>query len=227
MFLPLLAGANAKDRAIACVGALTSIGATAAVCALLLGDLKYLPMLVAPIGASAVLVFAVPASPLAQPWAVVGGNVISALVGVTIALAVSDPRIAAALAVSGAIITMSALRCLHPPGGASALLPVLGPSVLDVGYSFALAPIGINSLLLVLSGILFHRFSGHSYPHRAVPVSGHKVMVPADLNFLPEDLDAALEKLGETFDVSREDLDLLLRIAAQCAAERRSKPTVA
>ncbi|MEG8058719.1 HPP family protein [Sphingomonas sp. 22L2VL55-3] len=76
-----------------------------------------LPLLVAPIGASAVLIFAVPASPLAQPWSVVGGNIISALVGVTAARFVPIPYLAAGVAVGGAILVMSLLRCLHPPAG--------------------------------------------------------------------------------------------------------------
>lgn len=225
LFLPLLAGSNAKDRAIACVGALLGIGATAVLCSVLLQDVRYLPMLVAPMGASAVLVFVVPASPLAQPWAVVGGNVISTLIGVTVATYIEHTAFAAAISVASAIVAMSALRCLHPPGGAAALLPVLGSSVMDVGYTFAFAPIAINSLMLVLVGIIFHRATGHSYPHRPVPVTGHMMVVPDDPSFLPEDVDAALADLGETFDVSREDLDLLFRIAERHASERRRVQT--
>ncbi|RYH63846.1 MAG: hypothetical protein EON54_07270, partial [Alcaligenaceae bacterium] len=72
----------------------------------------------APLGASAVLVFAVPASPLAQPWAVIGGNVLSALVGSACAALIPDPAWAGAAAVALAIALMFSLRCLHPPGGA-------------------------------------------------------------------------------------------------------------
>ena len=82
---------------------------------------RLVPLIVAPMGASAVLVFAVPASPLAQPWPVVGGNAISALVGVVVARVVADPVIAVGLAVSLAIAAMSLTRSLHPPGGAAAL----------------------------------------------------------------------------------------------------------
>ena len=102
-------------------------------------------------------------------------------------------------------------------------LPVLGSSVLNVGYAFAIAPVAINSLALVLAGILFHRVSGHSYPHRPVPTAGHTVIVPVDPSFLPEDIDAAVEEFGETFDVSREDLDMLFRIAERHAFERRQQ----
>ncbi|MFG3757464.1 HPP family protein, partial [Klebsiella pneumoniae] len=76
------------------------------------------PLLVASIGASAVLLFAVPASPLAQPWPIIGGNSVSALVGIVVARAIGDPLLAAAVAAALAIAVMSLARCLHPPGGA-------------------------------------------------------------------------------------------------------------
>src|SRR5450830_1606221 len=81
--------------------------------------------LIAPMGASAVLLFAVPASPLAQPWSIIGGNLVSALVGVSYAKLVAEPALAAALAIALAIACMFALRCIHPPSGAVALTAVL------------------------------------------------------------------------------------------------------
>lgn len=211
-FVPILAGATFRDRVLGCVGGLTGIALTSLLCALVLHNAAPLPLLVAPMGASAVLVFAVPASPLAQPWSVIGGNVISALVGVTAARFVPIPHLAAGLAVGGAILAMSLLRCLHPPGGAAALTAVIGgPAILGAGYAFPFVPVGINAGMLVLTGIAFHRFSGHSYPHRASPVRGH-VLPASELGVPhPADIDLALADLGETFDVSREDLDLLFR----------------
>jgi CBS domain-containing membrane protein len=80
--------------------------------------------MVASLGASAVLVFGMPSSPLSQPWAVLGGNALSVLVGVACAALVPDPSVAAALAVSLAVLVMVPLRCLHPPGAAVALFVV-------------------------------------------------------------------------------------------------------
>jgi len=221
LFTPLLAGANLRDRSIACIGALVGLCLTGLVCAHLGGEPQALPMLVAPIGASTVLLFAVPASPLAQPWSIVGGNVVSALVGVTVARLVSDPMIAAGVAVAGAIFAMSFLRCLHPPGGAAALTAVIGgPAIAAAGYGFALVPIGLNSLILVGLGWLFHRVSGHSYPHRAAPVAPAPVTVSVAPGLSIEDIDQALVEMGETFDVSREDLDALFRKAEANAAIR-------
>ena len=223
LFKPLLAGASFRDRMTACIGAALGIGVTALTCSILQIGHGDLPLLVAPIGASAVLLFAVPASPLAQPWSIIGGNVISAVVGVAVARVIGDAAVAAAVAVGGAILVMSLLRCLHPPGGATALIAVIGgPAVVGAGFGFAMAPVGLNAVLLVALGWLFHRFSGHSYPHRAGAVSGRppvQKQPPRDLR--PEDIDQALADLGETFDVSRQDLEVLLQRAEHHAAARR------
>ncbi len=223
-FVPILAGASLRDRLIACLGGLVGVAITSFVSLLALGGTHAaaaLPLLVAPMGASAVLVFAVPASPLAQPWPVIGGNVISALVGVLAVHLVPVPHLAAGLAVGGAILAMSVLRCLHPPGGAAALTAVIGgPAILSAGYTFPFVPVAVNAVLLTLAGLAFHRFSGHSYPHRPVPVAGHAVPAPVGVPH-PEDIDRALDDLGETFDVSREDLELLFRRVEHHAEQRR------
>lgn len=219
----LLPGASYKDRAISSVGASLGIGLTALACSSLVSLAPALPVLVASMGASAVLLFALPASPLAQPWPILGGNFISALLGVTAARLVPDLWLAAGGAVAAAILAMSLLRCLHPAGGATALLAVVGgPSVQAAGYMFAFAPVALNSLLLVMIGWLFHRFSGHSYPHRAVPMSRFPATVTADPRIRAEDIDAALSEMGEEFDVSREDLALLFQIAERFALDREA-----
>jgi CBS domain-containing membrane protein len=219
LFVPLLAGASLRDRVIASVGAVLGIGFVGLSCVALFPS--SIPWIVAPMGASAVLLFAVPASPLAQPWSIAGGNFVSAAVGAVVAQIVPDPAIAAAVAVSLAILTMSLLRCLHPPGGAAALSAVLGGyALLSEHVVEFLFVVLVNSLLLVSIGWLFHRFSGHSYPHRAQPVEG-KALPPAPASGLSmEDIDKALDDLGETFDISREDLALLLERAEVHAAAR-------
>lgn len=219
-FVPILSGATLLDWIMACVGALLGIGLTALACGIAFDGVRVplVPLLVAPMGASAVLLFTIPASPLAQPWSIVGGNTISALVGITVVHFISDPIVAAAVAVALAIGAMSLLRCLHPPGGAAALTAVLGgPAVLAAGYKFAFVPVGLNSVLLVFLGWLFHKLSRrHAYPHVAPPAAANlhgTADVPAQnrLGFRAEDLDRALADLGETLDIDRGDLDHLLR----------------
>lgn len=76
-FEPILARATLRERLIGCLGALLAIASTALISKLVLGPESHLPLIVAPLGASAVLLFAVPTSPMAQPWEIVGGNTIS------------------------------------------------------------------------------------------------------------------------------------------------------
>jgi CBS domain-containing membrane protein len=226
---PRLAGETARDRMIAAAGAIAGIGLTAILSAWAINHSAYPLLIVAPIGASSVLLFAVPASPLAQPWPIIGGNVISALVGMTVGGFVHDPLPAFAFAAGGAIAAMSLLRCLHPPGGAVApMSAALAQTAAGPNYWFALNPVGLNSVLLVLSGWLFHRFTRHSYPHVPLPtVTSPDPPTPPQNLYSPEDVDAALADLAESFDIGREDIDRLLqqieiRAAMRAKAEGRS-----
>lgn len=174
------------------------------------------PWLVAPIGASAVLVFVVPASPLAQPWSVLGGDMLSALIGLVTAWAVPSSAIAVPLALAAAIAAMSLCRCLHPPGGACALVGALGgPMVAAHGWAGLLVPLGINVAMLIFAGWFYNNLTGHAWPHRQPS--------PAPLtpqgwagSYESADLDAVLEDWDEILDVSRDDIDALFR-----AVERR------
>ena len=217
-------GPGLLDRLKAASGAIGGIAITGLLCGLMLGNGLAHPLLVAPMGASAVLLFAVPASPLAQPWPVLGGNVISALVGIAVAKAIADPTLAAALAVGAAIAIMSLLRCLHPPGGAVALSAVLGAKGAAGSYMFALVPVGVNTLLLLTVAILFHRLAGHNYPHVAPRTPApHGASDPAPmLRAGPsgQDLADAMQDFGDTLDVDEADLRQLFADAELRAAER-------
>jgi len=219
LFRPILAGATLPDRLVACAGATLGIAFTIAICALTPGQAPELPLIVAPLGASAVLVFAVPASPLAQPWPVIGGNIVSTAIGVAAFQLVPNIALAGGLAVGVAILVMSILRCLHPPGGAAALTAVIGgKAVHDAGYAFAFMPVGLNSLLLVGFALVFHRLSAHNYPHRAGPQGA-----TAKRSFNDTDIDAALADMHESFDIGRDDLKALLEHAERHAAKRLNR----
>lgn len=217
LFYPILAGATLRERLLACVGALFGIALTGLICGALFGADPHLPLIVAPMGASAVLLFAVPTSPLAQPWPIIGGNTISALMGVIAGYFIHDPIIATGVGVSLAIGAMSFTRCIHPPGGAAALTAVLGgPAVANWGLLFPFVPVALNSCILVAAGFLFHKLSKRTYPHVAPPaaVNTHLTADPPSSNrsgFLPQDVDAALAALDETFDIDRDDLTNVLR----------------
>ena len=175
-----------------------------------------LPWLVAPLGASAVLVFGVPASPLAQPWAVLAGNTLSALVGIACQRWIAPPELAAAAAVAAAIALMLALRCLHPPGGAAALLMVLAGVH---GWEFALYPVLGNSLLLVAAGLLYNPLTGRRYPHDQRATAGPAA--PRRPVFEADDLEAALARYNQVLDMPRDDLQTLLQEAELRAYRRR------
>lgn len=168
--------------------------------------------LVAPLGASAVLVFGLPSSPLAQPWAVVGGNTLSALTGIATLHLVPDPVWAAGLAVGLAIAAMVPLRCLHPPGGAAALLTVLA-GVHDP--RFALFPVLVNSAVLVAFGVAYNRFTGRRYPHVPAPPA------PVARRFDDADIDAVLARHNMLMHTPRDELEGLLEEAELQAHGRR------
>jgi CBS domain-containing membrane protein len=220
-FLPAPTSVDATERLRAAAGALLGV--------LLAGLLTRgfgpagLPWLVAPIGASAVLVFAVPASPFAQPWAVLGGNVLSSLIGIAFVHGFGGGPVVAAAAVGVAIGAMFWLRCLHPPGGACALL-VARAGVHDPG--FALHPVLVNSLLLVAAGMVYNSGTGRRYPH---PQRSAQPPVPAEGGalhaFTEADLDAVLARYNQVVDVSRDDLHQLLELTHIEAYRRRSSLT--
>jgi CBS domain-containing membrane protein len=216
IFTPLLAGAHWRDRLVATLGAFAGIALTALICTWLTGSRGGAMVLVASMGSSSVLLFAVPSSPLGQPWQVIGGNIVSALSGAAAVQWFGHGALAAATAVSLGVLAMSVLRCLHPPGGGASLLPVVDThGSAAATFGFALFPVGFNALVLVGVAILFHRFSSHTYPHRAPKLT------PGAL--LAQDIDAALDEAGEAFDVSREDLHALLMSAERHAEARRGR----
>jgi CBS domain-containing membrane protein len=119
--------------------------------------------LMASLGASALLVFALPQSPMAQPWAVIAGNTLSALVGISIIHFVSEPLFAMPLAASLSILGMFILRCLHPPAAAVAMIVVLGHVT---HYRYAFFPVMTDSVLLIVAGAVYSNLTGKDYPNR-------------------------------------------------------------
>jgi CBS-domain-containing membrane protein len=159
-------GESLREVAWSLAGALLGIGA----CALLSARLfepRDLTLLIGSFGASAVLVYAAIKSPLAQPRNLVGGHLVSALVGVSCWKAFGPtPWLAAALGVSLAIAAMLLTRTLHPPGGATALIAVIGgPKVHALGYLYVIVPAALGALVLLAVALAVNNLS----PHRRYP----------------------------------------------------------
>lgn len=129
------------------------------------------PFLIAPFGASAVLIFGVPSSPLAQPWTVVMGNAVSGLVALGVLLLGLPVVAGAILAAALSVVAMGLLRATHPPGGAVALALVLAAGQghpPDLGFWAARVVLG--SCLLVAWGLFWNPMTGRLYPFR--PMKG-------------------------------------------------------
>ncbi len=191
-------------------------------------SLKYLgtqgaAMLVASMGASAVLLFAVPHSPLSQPWNLWGGHFVSALIGVTCALTIANPLLSAPLAVGLAIGAMHYLHCLHPPGGATALTAVAGgASVHELGYHFVLTPVLLNVAILMITAVVVN----FVFPWRRYPASLMKLAAelksakkPAPTKLHHDDFEYALREIGSFIDISEEDLTRIYELANKHARE--------
>lgn len=214
-FKPAPLAVDGRERLRVAAGAFLGILVTAVLCHMV-GLGTQATWIVAPMGASAVLVFGAPSNPMAQPWAVIGGNVGSALVGVACVNLGGPPALSAALAVGAAIGLMFLLRCVHPPGGASALLMTL-TGVADP--AFVLYPVLANSVLLVAAGIIYHRATRRDYPHRAPALPAG--VRDAETAALDADLDAVLARHNHVFDIGRDELKALLEDAQGRRYERK------
>ncbi|MFC0282170.1 HPP family protein [Camelimonas abortus] len=230
LFRPIIAGATLRERLLACLGACVAMGLASLVTRHVFGGDLLRPLVAGPVAASAVLAFAVPSSPLAQPWPVFGGNLVGGAAGLLLAMALAplewSAPLVAALAVPAGIVAMSLLRCLHPPGGAMALTMGLAPGAGDgAALLTTLAPAALNIVVLLACAAAFHRLCGRSYPHRpaaAPPNPVGSADAPAAARGAPEpaDIDAALASLGESFDINRDDLLRIFRQAQTTALAR-------
>lgn len=229
-WLPGPSNVSRPEQLRAAAGALCGLLITALFAHYLLARTGTSIFMIAPMGASAVLLFAVPASPLAQPWSVFGGNVISGLVGVACVRWLGDSLplpLLGGLAAGLAIAAMFVMRCLHPPGGAVALTTVLGgPAVHAAGFEFVLLTVAIDTALLVAMAMVYNNLTGRRYPHvqQSAPVNAHGTTDDAPtvrLGFKTEDLDAVLKQYNQVLDISRDDLASLFMQTEQRAYQRR------
>jgi CBS domain-containing membrane protein len=182
--------------------------------------------LIASMGASALLLFVIPSSPLSQPWPLFGGHMLSGFIGISCALVFDDIVIASTVSVTLAIIAMMYLRCLHPPGGATALIPILMASeVHTVGFQFIFTPIAINTLTLLLLSLLINRlvlhrhYASHSVPE-PLPIQEKTEAIIQSSPFTAEDLAYAFEKMDNYIDVDENDLFRIYALATTHAEQR-------
>ena len=210
-----------REKLISGLGGFISIAAVFGVTRFLETELHAQLLLIASMGASAVLLFAVPRSPLAQPWNVLGGHMVSALVGVAVLRVVPDPVLGGGLAVGLAITAMHYLNCLHPPGGATSAIPLLaGPAAMqDYSWAFVLFPIGLGAGLMTLIAIAYNwPFAWRRYPARLAPPEAEQTAPPSPYpDITHADFVAALSQIDTFMDISDDDLLRIYHLAMKNA----------
>ena len=130
-------------------------------------DQTGLMLIIGSFGASAVLIYGAIRSPLAQPRNLLGGHILSALIGVTtVKLLGGQPWLAAAIAVSTSIAVMHLTGTLHPPGGATALIAVIGgDSVHNLGYLYVLIPTALGAIVMLVVALIINNIpKNRKYP---------------------------------------------------------------
>jgi CBS domain-containing membrane protein len=186
-------------------------------------DLASGAFLIAPMGATAVILFALPNSPLAQPWSAVVGNGISALVALVVHHATRDPALAIGASACLSLGAMFLTRSLHPPGGAVALTAALNPAMLDaLGLRFVLIPVMLGTMALVAMAMIWHRLNGRTYPFRQPEDAGRHTTAdkPAAqrLGLDSDELVRILAEFRQSANLGVEDLARLIAAAEQVAA---------
>jgi CBS domain-containing membrane protein len=186
------------------------------------------PIIVASMGASAVILFIIPNSPLAQPWSLVGGQLVSAVIGVACAQVFTHTAFASACAVGGSVLVMLLFRCLHPPGAATALTPIMaGDPITALGYGFVLMPVGLNVAIMLFMAIVINRwvlrYEYPTVPHQTDDKKHqHSTLIQPSqrIGISEQDLEQALEKMDIFMDVSTGDLSKLLTDAQMQSFKR-------
>jgi len=187
-------------------------------------------LIVPSMGASAVLLFAVPHGKLSQPWALLGGHVISALVGVSCYQLFGDTYIAAGLAVGIAIGAMHVFNCIHPPGGATALAAIIGgPAIHSLGYFYVLSPILLNTLIILSVAIVFNGlFAWRRYPAAIMmrftdkPVKAVANSVDEQANQINKKaIEQAISDMDLVMDVTIEDLQRVIQLSLNHAQHQK------
>ncbi len=215
-----------SEKWIASLGALLGV-VVVAVVSLAVTSGVTAGLMIASMGASAVLLFVVPHGALSQPWPVVGGHVVSAAVGVACYQWLPSLLWSPALAVALSIVAMQYLRCVHPPGGATALMAVIGGTEIHrLGFGFLLNPVLLNVMSMLVLAVLFNNaFPWRRYP--AALMKRHHASIgrlPEQSELTQEDFEAAMHKLNTFIDVSSEDLIELVDLARQHAEVRQPHP---
>lgn len=219
-FLPEPTSVSWSERLRSALGVVLGLVAIIGFGLLFSGYGYHSPWIVASMGASAFLLFVLPSSPMAQPWAVIAGSCVSALVGVTCTNFIHSLLFLIPLSVGLAILAMFALRCLHAPAAALALLIPLGGFT---DFHFVLFPVLGNSVLLVVCAVIYNSLTGKPYPHLPKAALGSSPVEKRNRAIEDEEINSVLEKYNEVLDISKGDLANLISQVEHRAYQKKLK----
>ena len=178
--------------------------------------------LIGPLGASAILLFAVSSGALAQPWSILGGYLCATVVSLLVAHYLGRDLTSACLAVGLALVVMCLLRCLHPPAGALALLVVLAdPDSARLGWEL-LAPVMLSAVCMLLAALAYNNLTRVRYPKKTAEPAPNVIAPPVDGDpgITAKDLQQALAEMDAFIDVTPQDLETLIRTSEHYARPR-------
>lgn len=183
-------------------------------------------ILLASMGASSVLLFGLPNSPLAKPWSFIGGHMISAAIGLVCSHLFTDLALMAAVTIGCVLFVMYIFECMHPPGGATALVPVIASTDQLLGYDFLLFPVALNVLVMLVVSLVLHRIllnAPHAAPKNPLPIELAPNISPLQrLGLQKDDLLTALNSFSTVVDISEHDLEEIYSRAQLHAYQRKS-----
>lgn len=221
-FTPATLNTRPKEWLRASVGSFLGLLVSTLICRAVFGSSVELHLM-GPVAASAVIVFAVSSGALAQPWPVIGGYLTSTAVALIVTHYVGYSLESAALAVGLSLGAMCVLRCLHPPGAALALCLVLADTELSGMGLHVFYPVMLNAICLLIAALLYNNITGVRYPKLHVVTAVHLTHDPAPeerVGITSADLDLALADIGEFVDVTREELEEIVRATEKHALRR-------
>ncbi len=223
-FIPAALHIPPQEWFRAALGALLALVVAGSACSYLFGTPATLHLM-APLAASTVLLFAVHSGALSQPWPFLGSYVCAAAVGISLHQGFGPGLMVACAALLLVILVMCLLRCLHPPGAALAVsLALADPSLAAMGVK-VIEPVMLNALIVLAVAVGYNRITGVLYPKIGVPrkKAAHATTdQPASerVGVSSADLDQALEDIGQFVDVTRSDLERIIRATQRHAVQR-------
>lgn len=218
------APSSAAERVVATLGGIISLSLITLLSYAMTGA-QGAALVVPSMGAATVLLFAAPHGPLSQPWALFGGNLLSALVGVLCTKFIGVSALSAGLAVGLAIGAMHLARCIHPPGGATALAAVIGgPAIHDLGFTYLLTPVLLNCVIICVTAVIFNSM----FPWRRYPQSFMRyASVASDKGhragaITTSHIEQAIRELQVFVDISADELKTIYKHASDIALREKT-----